>query len=222
MRDCRPRLRAGLDQARAALGQDRKDRRDRGLGSRRHGLRATARARRPRRACIREIRQGRWASPLRHSRLQDGEVSRRSPRGADGYGRRDVPLWHPYRRQRAGRGSAQGLRRGGARGRGGEGTRSADPGPRARGHSFRHGIPAAAEPARQRRAAGHRRADPRRRQARRCHRRRRHRLRLHRHVDPPGRALGPQFRDHAAAAGDREQDADLARLAAEAAHVVEP
>ena len=46
------------------------------------------------------------------------------------------------------------LRRGGARGRRGEGARSADPGPRARGHPFRHGIPAAAEPARQRRAAG--------------------------------------------------------------------
>ena len=52
MRDCRPRLRAGLGQARAALGQDRKESRDRGLGSRRHGLRATARPRRPRRARI--------------------------------------------------------------------------------------------------------------------------------------------------------------------------
>ena len=190
MRDRRPRLRAGLDQARAALGQDRKEGRDRGLGSRRHGLRAAARARRPRRARVREIRQGRRPASLRHSRLQDGEVSRRSPRGADGYGRRDVPLRHPCRRQRAGRGSAQRLRRGGARGRGGEGARSADPGPRARRHPFRHGIPAAAEPSRQRRAAGRERADPRRRQARRRHRRRRHRLRLHRHVDPPGRALG--------------------------------
>ena len=154
MRDRRPRLRAGLDQARAALGQDRKESRDRRLGSRRHGLRAAARPRRPRRACVREIRQGRRAAALRHSRLQDGEASRRPPRRADGGGRRDVPLRHPCRRQRAGRGSAQGLRRGGARGRRGEGARSADPGPRARGHPFRHGIPAAAEPSRQRRAAG--------------------------------------------------------------------
>ena len=70
--------------------------------------------------------------------------------------------------------------------------------------------------------AGRQRADPRQRQARRRHRRRRHRLRLHRHLDPPGRAVGHQFRDHAAAARAREQDADLAGLAAEAAHLVEP
>ena len=60
------------------------------------------------------------------------------------------------------------------------------------------------------------------RQARRRHRRRRHRLRLHRHLVPPGRAVGDQFRDHAAAAGAREQDADVAGLAAQAAHLVEP
>ena len=114
------------------------------------------------------------------------------------------------------------LRRGGARGRRREGARPADPGPRARRHPFRHGFPAAAEPPRQRRAAGRQRADPRRRQARRRHRRRRHRLRLHRHLDPPGRAVGHQFRDHAAAARAREQAADLAGLAAEAAHLVEP
>ena len=78
-----------------------------GSGSRRHGLRAAARSRRPRRARVREIRQGRRPASLRHSRLQDGEVSRRSPRRADGYGRRDVPLRRPCRRQRSGRGSAQ-------------------------------------------------------------------------------------------------------------------
>ena len=37
-----------------------------------------------------------------------------------------------------------------------------------------------------------------------------------------GAALGHQFRDHAAAAGAREQAADLAGLAVEAAHLVEP
>ena len=120
------------------------------------------------------------------------------------------------------RSSLERLRRRGARRRRREGARPADPGPRARGHPFRHGFPAAAEPPRQRRAAGRRRADPRQRQARRRHRRRRYRLRLHRHLDPPGRAVGDQFRDHAAAAGAREQDADLAGLAAEAAHLVEP
>ena len=74
-----------------------------------------------------------------------------------------------------------------------------------------------------RRAAGaRRRADPRHRQARRRDRRRRHRLRLHRHLVPPGRAVGDQFRDHAAAAGEGEQAPDLAGLAVEAAHLVEP
>ena len=46
-----------------------------------------------------------------------------------------------------------------------------------------------------RRAGRRRRADPRRRQARRRHRRRRYRLGLHRHLDPPGRAVGHQFRN---------------------------
>ena len=67
-----------------------------------------------------------------------------------------------------------------------------------------------------------RRTDPRQGQARRRHRRRRYRIGLHRHVVPPGRAVGHQFRNHAAAAAAREQDADLAELAAEAAHLVEP
>ena len=60
------------------------------------------------------------------------------------------------------------------------------------------------------------------RQARRCHWRRRYRLGLHRHCDPPGRALGDQFRDHAAAARAREQAPHLAGVAAQAAHLVKP
>ena len=103
-----------------------------------------------------------------------------------------------------------------------EAARPADPRPRPRRRPFRHAVPAAAEPPRQRRAARQRHADPRRRQARRRHRRRRHRLRLHRHLDPPGRAVGDPARDHAAAAGQGEQGADLAGLAAEDAHLVEP
>ena len=94
---------------------------------------------------------------------------------------------------------------------------------RSRGRPFRDGLPAAAEPPR---VAASRSAsnEPilRRRQARRRHRRRRHRLRLHRHVDPPGRAAGHPARDHADAAQGRRQAADLAELAAEAAHLVEP
>ena len=99
----------------------------------------------------------------------------------------------------------------------------ADSRARSRRHPFRHGLPAAAEPPQQRRRpAGLDPADPRQGQARRRHRRRRHRLRLHRHLDPPGRQVGHQLRDHAAAAGAREQAADLAAVAAEAAHLVEP
>ena len=128
---------------------------------------------------------------------------RRPARRADGSRGRHLPLRRPCRRQPAGREAARGLRRHGAGRRRREAARPADPGPRARRHPFRHGLPDAAEPARQRRAAGDGRADPRRRQARRRDRRRRHRLRLHRHLVPPGRALGDQFRDHAAAARAR-------------------
>ena len=113
------------------------------------------------------------------------------------------------RRRRAGGGAEKAARPAGAR-------------PRAQGHPLRDGIPAAAEPARRRRAAGRRRADPRHRQARGGDRRRRHRLRLHRHLDPPGRAVGHQYRDHAEPPEQRGQAADLAGLADEAAHLVQP
>ena len=103
MRDRRPRHRARLAQARTAGGEDRQEGRRRRLGSGRPGLRAAARARRPRRARLREIRQGRRAAPLRHSRLQDGEASHRPPRRADGGRGRRLPLRRPCRRQHAGR-----------------------------------------------------------------------------------------------------------------------
>ena len=148
MRDRRPRLRAGLGEAGAALGQDRKEGRGRRLGPRRHGLRPAARPRRARRARVREIRQGRRLAPLRHPRLQDGEASRRPARGADGGRRRDVPLRRPCRRERPGRAPRRRLRRAGARRRGREGARPADSRARAQGHPFRHGVPAAAEPPR--------------------------------------------------------------------------
>ena len=62
-----------------------------------------------------------------------------------------------------------------------------------------------------RRAQGH---AQRQGQACRRDRRRRHRLGLHRHLESPGRRLGHPARDHAAAAGEGEQGADLAGLAA--------
>ena len=122
----------------------------------------------------------------------------------------------------AGRQAACRIRRGGADRRRRTSARSADSGPRSRRHSFRDGFPAAAEPPRFRRAAERREGNSRRRQACGGDRRRRYRLGLHRHLDPAGRAVGDQFRNHADAAGAREQGADLAGLALQAAHLVEP
>ena len=144
--------------------EDRQEGRDHRLRSRRHGLRAAARARRPRRACVREIRQGRRPDALRHSRLQDGEAPRRHAASTqmeaegvtfhyDAHVGVNVDAEKLRRR----------LRRGRARGRRREGPRPADPRPRAQRHPLRDGFPAAAEPPRLRRAAGRRRrADPRR------------------------------------------------------------
>jgi glutamate synthase (NADPH/NADH) small chain len=64
--------------------------------------------------------------------------------------------------------------------------------------------------------------DSRRRQACGRDRRRRHRLGLHRHLVPPGRAVGDAARDHAAPPEHENKAPDLAELAAEAAHLVEP
>ena len=58
------------------------------------------------------------------------------------------------------------------------------------------------------------------RQARRRDRRRRHRIGLHRHLDAPGGGIDHPARNPAEAARTREQGADLARLAAEIAHLV--
>ena len=172
---------------------------------------------------LRKVRQGRRPDALWHPRLQDGEAPRRPPRHPDGSGRRGLPLRRPCRRKPADRQARRQPRRSRARRRRREGPRPADPGPRAQGRPFRDGFSAAAEPARERRAASPEcRADPRGRQARGGDRRRRHRLRLHRHLVPPGRAVGDQFRDHAAAAREGEQAPDLAGLAAEAAHLIEP
>ena len=176
-----------------AATQDRQEsRRDR-LRPRRPGLRAAARARRPRRASLREIRQGRRAASLRHSRFQDGEARHRPPRGADGSRRRHLPLRLACRRHarkaRSIRSELLGaIRRGGADRRRRSRARPADPRPRSRRHSLRDGFPAAAEPPRLQRAARQCRGNSRRRQACGGDRRRRYRLGLHRHFVPAGRA----------------------------------
>ena len=86
--DRRPRLPGGLGRARAAGDEDRQARRRDRLRPGRHGLRAAARPRRPRRASLREERQGRRPAPLRHPRLQDGEARSSTAACADGGGGR--------------------------------------------------------------------------------------------------------------------------------------
>ena len=63
------------------------------------------------------------------------------------------------------------------------------------------------------------RGNPGDRQGRGGHRRRRYRFRLRGHLDPPGRAFRHPTGNPAQAAAAREQAADLAQLAAEAAHL---
>ena len=222
MRHRRSRLGAGLDQAGAADEEDRQARRRHRLGPGRSRLRPATRPRRPRGACLREERPARRLAALWHPRLQARKAAHRAPRRADEGGRRRVPLQDPRRQGRHRRLAAGELRRGRARRRRRAGARPAGARARSLRRLFRDGVPAAAEPPRLRRADRHQRADPGGWQACRRHRRRRHRLGLHRHLDPPGRAEGDPARNHADAAQSRGQDAELAELAGEAAHLVQP
>ena len=155
MRDRRPRHRQRLDQARAAVGR-RPARRSRSSARARPAWPARSSSRAPATTCMSSRRTPRpaacCATAFPTSRWRSGIVD--MPRRADGRRRRDLPLRRPCRRQPAGREAARRLRRGRARRRRREAARPADPRPRARRHPFRHGLPAAAEPARQRRAAG--------------------------------------------------------------------
>ncbi len=69
----RPRLGGGLGRAAPPQAQDRQEGRRRRLRPGRHGRRAAAGARRPRRDAVREERPHRRPAALRHPRLQDGE-----------------------------------------------------------------------------------------------------------------------------------------------------
>ncbi len=84
-------------------------------------------------------------------------------------------------------------------------ARPADPGPRAQGHPFRHGLPPAPEPAGRRRHVPDDAFLTAEGQARDHHRRRRHRGRLPGHRPPPGLQERPPVRD-------RPPTARLARL----------
>ena len=161
---------------------------------------------------------------LRHPRLQDGKAHRRAPREADGGGRRHLPLQRARRQDVTAEEleAKHDARAAGRRLRAAVRLLRQVAGARPRRHPLRHGLPAAAEPARRRRAARQRGRDQRQGQARHRHRRRRHGQRLHRHVVPAGRQVGDAARDHADAAGEGEQGAVLAALAAEAARLLQP
>ena len=87
----------------AAQGQDRQDRRRRRLRPRRPRRRAATRPRRARRHRLRARRPDRRPAPLRHPRLQDGEVAARPPARADGGRGRRLPAGRERRRRHHGR-----------------------------------------------------------------------------------------------------------------------
>ena len=89
--DRRSRLGGGLDRAAGGGAQDRQARRRRRLRPGRHGLRAAARARRPRGHAVREGRPHRRPAALRHPRFQDGEAPDRPAHAPDGGRGRRVP-----------------------------------------------------------------------------------------------------------------------------------
>ena len=122
-------------------------------------------------------RPHRRPAALRHPGFQDGEAPHRPAHRADGGRGREVRDQCARRRQRAGGRSAQRVRRHPAGRRRRAAARSERARPRAEGHPFRDGVPAAAEQA-SAKATRCRRPDPGHRQARRHHRRRRYRRRL--------------------------------------------
>ncbi len=165
------------------------------------------------------------APALRHSRFQDGEASHRPAPAPDGGRRRHLPPGRRGRCRHVGGDAAPGLRRGGHGRRRRAAARPGDRGAARWTASISRWISSpsrtSASPAiRRRRRRPRGQSAPR--QARHRDGRRRHRLGLHRHpVQPPGRGFGRPARDHAPAAGEGEQGAHLARLAAQAADLVE-
>ena len=176
---------------------------------------------------LREVRQGRRPAALRHSRLQDGEARHRPPRRADGRPRASPSITASMSAARHGasiraRCSNEYDARGADRRRREAARDLPIPGRDLAGIHFAMDFLPQQNRRVCQRAARRRRDDPRRRQACRGDRRRRHRLGLHRHLVPAGRDVGDAARDHAGAARAREQGPDLAELAAEDAHLVEP
>ena len=161
----------------------------------------------PSRRPVRARRGRRRARALRRAGLQDREADRRAARAAARRRGRRAALRRRRRRRRDRRRAARRVRRRRADDRLARAARPAGPGPRARGHPLRDGLPLRAQPLGRdaaRPGADRRRARARRhhrgRQARRRRRRRRHRRGLRRQLDPRGRAVGHAARAAARAA----------------------
>ena len=219
--DCRQGLGRGLDCSRAACREDRAHGRRRRLRAGRSCRCPAACPRRPRSPRLREAGASRRLAPLRHSGLQDGKVGHRPPRRPVGGRRRHLPFRRRDRQRPPVPLSHRHVRCGPPGDRRRAAARSRNPGPRPGRLPLCDALPHPAEQAPGRRA-GRRAADSGDRQERRRHRRRRYGVRLHRHRVPPGRPLGHPARHPADTARAREQDADLAVLADQVPHLVEP
>ena len=152
MRHRRQGLRRRLGEAAAAGDEDRQARGHRRLRSRRTCRGPAARPRRPRRACLREVRAAggllRYGIPdfKMEKYIVERRVKQMEAEGVTFHCNVHVG------RDISSRARAR-LRRRAARGRRRASPRPRSPGPRSRRHPFRHGLPAAAEPPRLGRAA---------------------------------------------------------------------
>ena len=195
--DHRPRVVGGLGRPAAAAAGDRPLGRRRRRGPRGHGRRPAAAPGGPCGRALRARRVRRRPRPLRRAGLQDREARRGAPRRPDARGGRRRPARRRRRRGHHVRRAARASRRGRPVHGLARAARPRGPGPRARRHPLRDGLPVRPHEVR---AERHRRRDHRRRQARRRHRRRRHRRRLRRAVGPRGRRVRRAARAAARAA----------------------
>ncbi len=142
VRHRRSRLAGGLDRPARARAQDGQARGRGRIGPGRPRLRPAARARRPRRDSVREVRPHRRPAALRHPRLQDGKAPDRPAHRADAGGGRDLRAQYRGRRLGHHLAAPRRVRRAGAVRRHRMGARPGGAGARSRRHPFRHGLPA--------------------------------------------------------------------------------
>ncbi len=161
---------------------------------------------------LRKSRSHRRIAALRHPRIQDGEMGARSASGSDAGGGRGVSHRRECRTEHHGRRPAQGIRRHPAGRRRRTAARSAGARQGIEGHSFRHGIPAAAKQTLCRGRSA--RTDSGHRQTRGDHWRRRHGRRLPGYLASPEGRIGASIRDHADASQRTRSAHPMAAVAA--------